>query len=109
MKTIALMVLFAVGVVGVWIALGPSEGPAAAADSETEVSVFLVRGMTCGGCAVGLRTSLGRLDGVRKVEVSHEEGRAVVHHDPAVLTPEAIRESIERLGYEAELRDGEEE
>jgi copper chaperone CopZ len=66
-------------------------------------SVFEVEGMTCGGCEVGLRMKVKKLDGVEKVEASHKEGTAVVTYDAAKVTPEDIVAAIEDLGYTAKL------
>ncbi len=66
-------------------------------------STFKIEGMTCGGCEVGVRMSVKKLDGVSKVEASYEEGRAKVTYDPEKVTPESIVEAIEKLGYTAEL------
>lgn len=68
-------------------------------------SVFKVEGMTCGGCEVGVRLSVKKLDGVEEVEASYEEGRATVTYDAAKVTPEQIVAAIEELGYTAELLD----
>ncbi|GIW40306.1 MAG: hypothetical protein KatS3mg076_0883 [Candidatus Binatia bacterium] len=65
-----------------------------------------VEGMTCGGCAAAVRVALGRVDGVRKVEVSFEEKAATVVYDPAKTTPEALVEAVEKLGYGARVDGG---
>ena len=78
----------------------------AAAEDETArivTATFAVEGMTCGGCEAGVEIKVGRLAGVQSVEASHEEGRAAVTYAPDEVTPEAIIEAIEELGYSAEL------
>ena len=68
-------------------------------------STFKVEGMTCGGCEVGVRMNVRKLDGVASVEASYDEGRAKVAYDPDKVTPEMIVEAIEKLGYTAELEE----
>ena len=72
-------------------------------------SVFKVDGMTCGGCEVGVRMSVKKLDGVAGVEAFYEEGRAEVTYDPAKVTPGMIVEAIEKLGYMAELEEADDD
>ena len=71
-------------------------------------SVFKVEGMTCGGCEAAVRISVKRLEGVEKVEVSHEDGLAKVTHDPEKVTVEKIKAAIEKLGYAAKFEKTEE-
>jgi copper chaperone CopZ len=66
-------------------------------------SVFKVEGMTCGGCEASVKMTVKRLDGVQAVEASHTEKRATVTYDAEKVTPQAIVEAIEKLGYTAEL------
>lgn len=95
--------LVLLGVVGVRLALADNAGSAAAGDTVT--SVFRVEGMTCGGCEVGVKMRVGKLDGVTAVDASYEEGTATVTYDPEKVTPEVIVEAIETLGYQAELAE----
>jgi copper chaperone CopZ len=66
-------------------------------------SIFKVEGMTCGGCEASVKMTVKRLDGVQAVEASHTEKRATVTYDPEKVTPQAIVDTIEKLGYTAEL------
>ena len=68
-------------------------------------SVFKVEGMTCGSYEASVKLTVKRLDGVDAVEASHTEKRATVTYDADKVTPQAIVEAIEKLGYEAELVD----
>lgn len=70
---------------------------------ELATGVFAVEGMTCGGCEAGVELKVGGLEGVEAVEASYAEGRATVTYDPERVTPEAIVEAIEELGYSAEV------
>ncbi len=59
-----------------------------------------VEGMTCAACSNRVQRKLGKLDGVTEARVNFANGRATVLHDPGV-SPEAMREAIESLGYAA--------
>ena len=73
--------------------------------SETVTTVFNVAGMTCGGCEAAVRTTVKRLDGVKRVEASRKEGKALVTYDPVKVSVSEIEAAIEKLGYQAESRD----
>lgn len=60
-----------------------------------------VEGMTCGGCVIGVRKVLERLDGVQKADVSYEKQRAVVTYDPDKVTIEQMIAAIKTLKYKA--------
>ena len=60
-----------------------------------------VQGMTCGGCAIGVRTVLKRLPGVSKAVVQYETHRAVVTYDPSKVTVRQMVAAIATLKYTA--------
>lgn len=62
---------------------------------------FEVAGMTCGGCVLGVRKVLARLDGVTLATVTYEPPRAVVTFDPTRASVERIVAAIGTLGYTA--------
>ncbi|MGE0641593.1 MAG: heavy-metal-associated domain-containing protein [Thermoanaerobaculia bacterium] len=102
-------VLSVLALVSVRSGFADSAQPASDAEPPAVVSTFAVEGMTCGGCAAAVEHRVGRLDGVRTVDASYEEGTAVVTYYRAKASPDAIVEAIESLGYEAELVDAGEE
>lgn len=63
---------------------------------------YLVRGMTCGHCVSAVREEVGKMPGVRHVEVDLESGRVRV--EGAGFTGEQIREAVDEAGYA--LADG---
>lgn len=65
------------------------------------VVTLRVAGMTCGGCVLGVRKVLRRLDGVEKAEVSYEKGLATVTFDARKVTVEQMVAAIKVLGYTA--------
>ena len=61
-----------------------------------------VTGMTCGGCENAVKRSLKMLDGVKDVSASHTAESVGVTFDDGKVTPSAIKERIESLGYHVE-------
>ncbi len=60
-----------------------------------------VQGMTCGGCAIGVKTVLKRLPGVSKADVQYEAHRAVVTYDRSKVTVRQMVAAIATLKYTA--------
>lgn len=64
---------------------------------------FDVEGMDCGGCVIGTRAALRKLEGVRNADASYEDatgkGSAWALYDPAKVTPERMMATIRELGY----------
>jgi copper chaperone CopZ len=58
-----------------------------------------VTGMTCGGCESAVTRAVKQIGGVRDVKASHAANTVDVTFDEGTVTPEMIRERIERLGY----------
>ena len=91
-----------------WTAFA-GEGADSSEAESAATSTFHVTGMTCGGCEVGVRHIVNKLEGVQEVEASHEEGTATVTYRVDKVTPDDIIAAIEQLGYTAELATSEEE
>lgn len=64
---------------------------------------FDVQGMDCGGCVIGTRAALRKLDGVQQADASYDDatgkGTAWAIYDPAKVTPERMMAAIGELGY----------
>ncbi len=64
---------------------------------------FAVEGMTCGGCVLGTRAALKKLDGVRDADANYDDatgkGTAWAQYDPARTSPERMMAAIRELGY----------
>ncbi|MDQ3555248.1 MAG: cation transporter [Gemmatimonadota bacterium] len=64
---------------------------------------FDVRGMDCGGCVIGTRAALRKLEGVQQADASYDDatgkGTAWALYDPAKVTPERLMTAIRELGY----------
>lgn len=59
-----------------------------------------IKGMTCSGCVASVRRVLQAVAGVRTVEVSLEQGQAVVQYEAATADPARLRAAVEGAGYE---------
>lgn len=99
--SIAFALLLALAALG-WVSRSSA---AADDDPRTVTSTFKVEGMTCGGCALGVKMKVGKLDGVESVAASYAKGEAEVVFHPETVTPDDIVAAIEELGYRAELVD----
>ena len=64
-----------------------------------------VGGMTCGACTSAVEAGFKDVAGVMSMSVSLMTNRAVVQHDPSVITPAAVAEIIEDRGFDAEVRE----
>jgi len=60
---------------------------------------YTVTGMTCDHCASAVREEIGRLDGVRRVDVDVASGRVTVASD-APLSTDDVREAVTEAGYQ---------
>jgi len=73
-----------------------------------ESAVIEVEGMTCGSCAAGLQSLLGKTTGVVDARVSYEDGKAVVRFDDGEVAIDDLVKAIEAVGYQARFLPGEE-
>lgn len=60
-----------------------------------------VDGMTCGACTSAIEGAFKNVEGAGNVSVSLMMGQAVVHHDPTVLPPEKVAQTIEDSGFDS--------
>jgi copper chaperone CopZ len=73
-------------------------------DQPTSVTELRISGMTCGNCARHVTDALRSVSGVQSASVDLAEGRAVVHwQNGSSPDVEALRESVRKAGYQAEL------
>jgi Cu+-exporting ATPase len=64
-------------------------------------AIFSVEGMSCGACAASVKRTLKEVDGVADVEVSLAERSVRVRYAEEKVTPQALAEAINELGYNA--------
>lgn len=60
-----------------------------------------VEGMTCESCVEGITHEVGRLEGVKSVEVDLASNSAVVVYVEGKIEPAELEQTIEALGYAA--------
>ena len=84
-------------------AAGAAATPAPAAPVGLVRADFHVAGMDCGGCVLGTRAALKKLEGVHNADASYDDttgkGAAWALYDPAKVTPERMMAAIRELGY----------
>ncbi|KAH0541730.1 hypothetical protein FGG08_003822 [Glutinoglossum americanum] len=73
--------------------------------SALSTTTLAVEGMTCGACTSAIESGFKDVAGVNSFNVSLLSERAVVEHDPAIITPEQIAEIIEDRGFGASIQD----
>jgi Cu+-exporting ATPase len=81
-------------------------------DSETEeeeqgsklsTTTVSVGGMTCGACTSAVEGGFKDVSGIQHFSISLLSERAVIEHDPTMITPEQIAEIIEDTGFDAKV------
>lgn len=60
-------------------------------------------GMHCAACATRIEKALNRVEGVTAANVNFATTRATVHYDPQKTNASALREAIQKAGYDAIL------
>ena len=67
----------------------------------TEQVTLSVVGMVCMSCVNNIQTNIGKMVGIKSVNVSLDQNTATIEYCPATVTPKKICEAIEDLGFEA--------
>ncbi|MEZ4451414.1 MAG: heavy-metal-associated domain-containing protein [Nannocystaceae bacterium] len=92
-----------VGLAGalVWAGLASnlSCGPAPLVEADLTTTTIRVEGMVCDSCEGAIKAEVEKLDGVASCVADHEAKSAIVRHDPARASVDAIAAAIEKLGY----------
>lgn len=60
-----------------------------------------IEGMSCMSCVANVKKTLSSIDGVKEVNVSLQDKNATVKHDPKKVTPEQLKNNINKMGYKA--------
>ncbi len=77
--------------------------PAGQGAQKTAVTHVNIEGMTCQSCVQNIEGVLPEKKGVISVHVSLEAKNAVIQYNPALTSPETLREQIDDMGFEATL------
>ncbi len=67
------------------------------------ISTLNIHGMTCGGCVRSVTNALQGTAGVSTVAVDLAAAKATVEYDAAVISPQALVEVVDDIGFEASL------
>lgn len=62
-----------------------------------------VDGMHCQSCVQSIEGQMGELPGVSHIQVSLQDGAALIVFQPLLLTPQELRDKIEDMGFDATL------
>ena len=81
--------------------LEQAELPAALADSEFQVALIPVEGISCAACAARVKRTLADIEGVVSAEVSLTERNVKVRYVDKKLSSENLVAAINALGYKA--------
>lgn len=65
-----------------------------------EKTFINVEGMSCSHCVNAIKNSVGKIDGVKDVEVDLGNKSVTVEFDPSNVTVETIKDTIEDEGYD---------
>jgi len=68
----------------------------------TQHATIQVRQIHCPGCERRIERAVSHLDGVRQVKADHRNGEVRVVLDDRRTSSSAIRDSIERAGFEVQ-------
>lgn len=67
------------------------------------ITTVAVGGMTCGACTSSIQNAVANVDGVIKFNISLLAERAVIVHDPSILSAKEITTMIEDAGFDASV------
>lgn len=81
---------------------------AAQSGSKYIGTVVAIEGMTCGACTSAIEGAFKDVPGVKNFSISLLSERAVIDHDPTVLSPDQIAEMIEERGFGATVVESQE-
>jgi mercuric ion transport protein len=76
-------------------------GSAARSTPSAGALVYHIEGMTCDGCEATVEQAIRSVKGVKSVDASFKDSRAMVDLDPKAGKPEDVLAAIERTGYRA--------
>lgn len=68
------------------------------ATAHMATTTLKVEGMTCGACTSAIETGFQGVAGVGNVSISLVMERAVIQHDPSVISADDVKEIIEDRG-----------
>jgi Cu+-exporting ATPase len=85
--------------------LSDSEDDDDVSNTNIATTTLSVGGMTCGACTSAVEGAFKDVAGIKSFSISLLSERAVIEHDSTILTPEKLAETIEDVGFDAEVLD----
>ena len=76
---------------------------------KKEKAVIKISGMTCASCVLTIEKSLGKVDGVKNVNVNFASEKALVEFDPQKTSLKELEQAIEKTGYRVIKEEGKKE
>ncbi|KAJ4366384.1 Cu(2+)-transporting P-type ATPase [Neocucurbitaria cava] len=83
--------------------LSDSEDEEGDADPNITTTTLSVGGMTCGACTSAVEGAFKDVAGIKSFSISLLAERAVIEHDPKIIPPATLAETIEDVGFDAEV------
>jgi Cu+-exporting ATPase len=85
--------------------LSDSEDEDDVLSTNIATTTLSVGGMTCGACTSAVEGAFKDVAGIKSFSISLLSERAVIEHDTTIITPEKLAETIEDVGFDAEVLD----
>ena len=74
----------------------------AAVKPSTRATIIIQTSAVCGMCKTTIESALEKKKGVRSSNLNVESKALTVVYNPAVVTPDAIRQAVSMAGYDAD-------
>jgi len=74
-------------------------------ESEIKKQTIAVTGMMCAGCAANVERRLRQMDGIDTADVNFAARTVLVCYHPDVVSPQAMKTEIEKIGYGMIIND----
>jgi Cu+-exporting ATPase len=85
--------------------LSDSEDEDETLTANIATTTLSVGGMTCGACTSAVEGAFKDVAGIKSFSISLLSERAVIEHDLTMIPPEKLAETIEDVGFDAEVLD----
>lgn len=85
--------------------LSDSEDEEEQANGSIYTTTLSVGGMTCGACTSAVEGAFKDVAGIKSFSISLLSERAVIEHDKTIIDADKLAETIEDVGFDAEVLD----
>ncbi|KAL4955632.1 E1-E2 ATPase-domain-containing protein [Aspergillus filifer] len=70
---------------------------------QSTITTVAIEGMTCGACTSSVQAAFEGVEGLVQFNISLLAERAIITHNPLILTPKMIVDIIEDAGFDAKI------